>query len=457
MKRFITVLAAAALALMLLPGPASSQSAGSAFYERIVLTDEPDDYAANGGLDIVAVHASEAYSFDFERRTEKDGNTVNFRIEVAALDALVSQTTPRFHLFLDANGSAQNLWVDLVYEGGSGGCQCWTVGSTSAGVTGGMNSTSVSVRIPYSLFGSSVGAELGGVWAATSLGGGEDRVFQDVAPMDNGGLPAGGPETPSPGSTANVTLEGPFPYVQLVPKGSLERFSAEGAAVTYPFQVEPHPQLNGEMVMMFFEIPAGWTVEPSRGSSGANPTGQVTNLNGGTQLGFDVTVSAASFPELGTEAVVNMTLVSTSGAHQTVEMVTSVSGPKLNSSEYQFDLMSPARAEAESTTKLEFRVLLANGSALPAGAAVKVDMMRQGEVVETVPTTADGNGTYIASYAFPSEGEWTADAYISNLRPSPHQEFTIQVESGGVLPGPGLFALLAGVLGAAFLAYRRRT
>lgn len=455
MKRSIAFLAAVATAMVILPAPTAAQSDGSAFFESALLTDTPDDFPGNGGLDVVAVHVFETYSFDFERRQENLGNTVSVRIEVADLSELATPTTPRFHVFATLNDTMQNLWVDLVFEGGTGGCQCWRPGETAAGVSGAINGTSVTMTIPYSLFGLAEGQSIDGVWVATSLGGGEERFYQDVAPMDNGGLPAG-PGTPAtPGGATAITLQGPFPFVELVPKGPLERFSAEGAEVKYPFEVRPHPQLSGEIVIMLFEVPEGWVLEPSRGSGGATPSGQIANLNGGTTLGFDVTVSSDFFPPIGSEANVTMEVVSSSGAHDLFEMVTTVTGPKLNSSEYKFDMLSPPSASAGDTTQLEFSVLTANGSALPSGLAVKVDMMQAGEIVETVPAKGDGNGTFVAEYAFPSEGQWTADVYISNLRPSPHQAFDVNVSGGGLVPGPGVAALFAAAA-VAFLAYRRR-
>ena len=55
---------------------------------------------------------------------------------------------------------------------------------------------------------------------------------------------------------------------------------------------------------------------------------------------------------------------------------------------------------------------------------------------------------------FPSAGTYTVDAYLSNLQPSPHQEFVVNVKGGGMSPGPGPLVVLAALAGAAWVARR---
>lgn len=450
MRRLLTLLLVAVMATMTLPS-VSAQAAGSpAYFERTVLTDTEGDYAGNAALDIVNVYVHERYRFDFEKRQEI-GDAVFFRVEPADLEELPGSITARYHVRAEANGSAHDLWVDVSNNAQTG----IEVSGSAPGVSGDTNSTSVLITVPYDTLGVAAGSTLTGVWAATSTAGGDARLWHDVAPMDNGGLPTGATEPEAPGGAASIAVLGPFPFVTTVPQGPLAKPSAEGAEVKYSFEAVPAPGLSGEIVRYFFESPSGWTIEPSRGSSGADPVGEITGLAAPNPVSFDVTIAATGFPPLGTEAVVTMEMVSASGAHQIFDLVTTVTGPKLNSSEYQFDMLSSANVDAGDTTPLEFRVLLANGSDLSGGLAVKVDMMQAGQIVDTVPTNSTGNGTYVAEYAFPSEGQWTADVYISNLRPSPHQEFTVNVASGGLLPGPGVAALFAAAA-VAFLAYRRR-
>ncbi len=449
MRKLLTLFLFALMATMSLPA-AGAQSTGSpSHFERTVLTDPEGDYTGNEALDIVAVYVHERYRFDFEKRQEI-GDAVFFRVEPAGLDQLPGSLTARFHVRAEANGTAHDLWVDIANSDG----KIQAVGG-APGVSGDTNSTSVFITVPYETLGVEVGSSLTAVWAATSTAGGDTRVWHDVAPMDNGGLLAGPTEPTAPGGAGSAGILGPFPFVTTVPTGALEKPSAEGAGVKYTFQAVPSPGLSGEIVRYFFEFPAGWTVEPSRGTSGSDPVGEITGLAAPNPVSFDVTIAATGFPPLGTEAVVTMEMISASGAHQIFEMVTTVTGPKLNSSEYQFDMLSSINTDTGGTTEMEFRVLLANGSVLPPGLAVKVDMMQAGDIVDTVPTNSTGNGTYVAEYAFPSEGQWTADVYISNLRPSPHKEFTMNVSGGGLLPGPGFAALFAAAA-VAFLAYRRR-
>lgn len=451
MRKILTLLLFALMATMTLPAAAAQSTASPSYFERVVLTDPEGDYTGNEALDLVNVYAHERFRYDFEKR-QAIGDSLFFRIEPAGLDQLPSQVTARFHVHADANGTSHDLWVEVSLNNQQGTVE---VTGSSPGVSGDTNSTSVFLTVPYETLGVAVGSVLTSVWAATSTAGGDTRVWHDVAPMDNGGVLVGPTEPTAPDGAAIVAVLGPYPFVTTVPKSPLAQPSAEGAGVKYTFEAVPAPGLSGEIVRYFFDIPAGWEVDPSRGSSGASPVGEITGLASPNSISFDVTVAATGFPPLGTEAVVTMEMVSASGAHQVFDLVTTVTGPKLNSSEYAFDMLSPASVDAGDTTELEFRVQLANGSALPGGLAVKVDMMQGGEIVDTVPTNSTGNGTYVAEYAFPSEGQWTADVYISNLRPSPHQEFTVNVASGGLMPAPGMAALFAAAA-VALLVYRRR-
>jgi hypothetical protein len=443
-----TVPSLAVATTFLLLSLAVPPAAAEATFDETTVLEDPQDISS-GAMDIRAVHVVERYLFDFDKAEPiSGGDAVFVRFDLENAGDLPTGIPVRYHVFFDAGGQARDYWAEATES-------CSPIAGCSIAVTSNVQAAYNEARgmtlvIPYETAGFSKGDAFEGIWAATAAGTADNPVWQDVAPKENTGPEVQEPAAPS--SSGNYTLAGPYPYVTLQAKEPLTKLSVHGNTVVYRFDLVPAAGISGEIVKIFATPAEGWQVETNRGDR----VSEISNF-GASSAELAVTVSSPLAPAPGETATTTLELVSSSGAHGNVTLVTEVTGPKIDSNAFNFTMLSEASFDKGDNATLSFRVVDALGSA-PAGAKVSFDLLRDGAVVDTVEAESDGNGTFTGHYAFPSEGEWTIDVYIVSMEPSPHAEFVVSVGSGGVLgvPGPGPLALLVALLGILVVVRRRR-
>lgn len=432
--------------------PTATAQAGND--EREVVTDA-EDYPSNGALDIVGVYVNEAARYDFDRRVYL-GNWLNVRIQFRDLGEIntVPGGTIFAHVWVTMNGTAQEFW---------GGAMVPLVSNENepqfveGNVPGRLSQDSLIFEIAYASFDLNVGMMATGVFAASSTNP-DQPVFHDVAPEEGSGAPAGPNPPAAPEGSGSFVLEGPYPYAVLTPTGPLSKLSALGRLVSFGFIVEGGVGVSGEHVRIYFVVPPEWSLDPSRGDvTPAGPVGEITNLGEGQSLEFRADVTAKAIVAVNSTYTILMEMVSDRGAHQLFTLTITVTEPRFESPDYNFTLLSAPEATAGEPATLEIGLTDASGAPLTEGQGA-IDFFKDGRLIETATGPIDANGTFTVTYSFPSDGTWMADAYLASMDPAPHRVFTIEVGSGGALgvPGPGLGALLAAVLGLALALRRRR-
>jgi hypothetical protein len=419
--------------------------------ERVVLEDPEDQ--ANGALDLTALYTSETFAFDPERR-ELVGDLHHLRLEPRALAEIPLNTLVRYQVGFTHQDAQHTLWVDVQYPVCTDKCPDRpNVVDKNAQVA--VLTDSIAFTVPYAELGMAVGDEVAGVHAATAVRSGDQFVWQDVAPRDDGNAPHG-PEAPvAPSTSPAFLLQGPYPFIHAEPKGPLQRFSVDGEEVRYAFQVTAADGVQGEIVYFVFESPEAWGVKASHGGSGTNPLGLLTNFGSESSVEFSASVYARLPPERGQVDTTRMHMVSSSGAHEVFDLVAEVTGPRIVDPAYAFDLSVPDGLVRDQEATLAVHVTHEDQPLAPP-ARVSVDIYRTGRYMDTVPTVPADAGVFEVAYRFDGHGTWTVEPFVASLRPSPHAAFDVEVDKGGIagVPGPGLLAALAALGGA--LALRRR-
>lgn len=451
MTRFLPLALAGALllgGLLALAGPASA--AKPAYFESVVAKDTANDFGSNGALDIVAVHFAEKYRFNKDDRTGE--YVLVIRWELRAISDHPCGTTARYEATFTSGGQARNLYAGMTSTPGTGNEGCRLTAADGSGTVK-LNDTSISLTIPAKSIGLAPNATVTGICARSAVMApapvGQPQ-YQDLVPFDNSNAPMSAcPTTGLP----SYTGKGIFPYVTAVAPDGLFRYSVNGAEVEFSLQVASHPAISGDQINVYFDIPDGWSVAPSQGTTGSSPVGSFTGGSGGTPRPFSFTVSNTQGASVGDTAQIGAAIISDTGGLVNLTALVEVSGEKIEDPSITVTLLSPGPFKAGQTS--EVRVSFGYGNDTIVGEQVKLDLMQGTKRLSTFVATEKGNGTYSALVQFPGAGTYTLDAYLSSLTPSPHQSFTVQVEkSGGLLPAPGLWSLILLLTGAALL--RRR-
>lgn len=423
------------------------------FFETTVVKDAPGDYLSNSALDLVAVHVSEKYAFDVDKRVGHDIVTVRF--EVASVRGVACQTEIRFELFFKGASNATHVFGGLTTYAllGNSSYRCQPRGVPGSGpVVIDPAGLGVTVRVPAASLGVVPGMVLSGLYAQSSLRVGNEFVVQDIAPWDNRNLPHTG--NPPSAGLATYVANGSFPFFSVYPTGPLKQYSVGGQEVKYEFDFVSHPALGNDLLRIFFQYPDGWSVSPSLGQPGPPPVGVLSGGPGGELRPFAFRVWADKPVDESDAAAVVMEAISDSGGHAIVTTTTAVSGSRIVDPALIFSLLTPGPFESEGTSLLRFSILSISGGPVDARAAVDVSS-------ERIPiTSADadsvGGGVYEVATEFPRAGQYTIDVYLPDLKPSPHQEFELTVESRGRgAPGPEASYLIV-AFGLGFLMVRRR-
>lgn len=422
------------------------------FFETTVVQDTPGDYQENQALDLLAVHLAEKYAYDVDEKTGQDILTTRF--EVASVRDVVCETEIRFELFFRGASNATRVYAGLTtYPPLGGSYRCQPRGVAGSGpVFVDAKGRGVTVQVPVSILGIVPGTALSGLYAQSSLRVGDEFVVQDVAPWDNGNLPYAG--NPPVAGLPSYVANGTFPFFSVEPLDALEQTSVGGEEVKYEFHLVSHPALIDDLIRIMFHHPEGWSVSPSLGEPGPPPVGVLSGGGGGEPRAFAFRLRADGPANEGEAALVVMEAISDSGGHVRVATTTTVSGPKIVDPMLSFSLLTPGPFTAGETSLLRFGLVdLGRGVFDPR---VVVDVLKDGAPIASVAAEPSGEGVFEAAITFPTEGRYMIDVYLAHLRPSPHQEFEVSVESsGGRVPGPGAWALLIVLSLTLWLAGRR--
>lgn len=443
---------------MLLLVPAAGAEATPRPDERVLFEDPADQ--PTGAYDILAAYVSEAFLVDFESADrEMIGDAFAVRIQVEEMSSYPYNTVVRYYVFFEHGGQQHATWVTVerpCTSTSNEDCLDPAVNRSAGGpgASGSVTSDGVLVTIRDAEFGMAPGSQIDSLWVATALQNPASEVWQDVAPRDDAGAPAGAEQPGTPTGAADFVLAGPFPYVTAEPLTPLSRDSVDGEEVRYEFHIASHEEFSGELVWILFETEEDWRVNPSHGGSAADPVGFLANL-GPNPVRFAAGVYATQPPERGSVNVARMHVVSSSGAHQVHELSTKVTGPFIEDPAFAFELVEEPRAQEGRLKSFHFQVLQ-DGEPASGNIRVNVDVYRNGRFLGTETTEPKGDGTYLLQYVFEGSGEWRLDAFVANFRPAPYASFDIEVSEDRIpgVPAAGLLAALAAVLIGA--AARRR-
>lgn len=427
------------------------------FFEAVVVEDIEGDYLApgNGVLDIVGVHVSEKFAYDPDRRAG-DFEYV-FRFQLREL-TMACPARIRLDVNFKVDGDSKPPIFARIMTPSTGDAACQVLPDGGSGpVTIVRGLASVEVAVPQSSLGVASGIAGANLTAFTAQSfqlvdeGGQNRVSHDVAPHDNQNAPSN--TLPTTGLKSYTSI-GVFPFVTVAPVTPLERYSVNGGEVKYIFQFISHPDLSDDAIRVLFTIPEGWQLSPSQGTTGANAEGQLTGGSAGQPRDFAFTASSNGLVNEGETYDIFMTVITQSGGHVFVPTRTTISGPRISDPNYTFELLTPSGLVAEESNEIRFSVGTALGPL--EGARLSIDISKPGGAHQTVDATSVGNGTYKAVYTFPAEGTYILDVYVSSLKPSPHQEFTVEVGGGSAFASGLAWLGALTALGAAFLRRRPR-
>jgi hypothetical protein len=457
----LLILTAAALA-----ATPSHATPGSLFNERLILED-PEDQTL-GGLDLVAVFATESYGFN-PKSFEHKGHVLTLRLVPRDFSQFPANTPVRYTVYTDTGGEVRAFWVQL-YANCSpppGECNPIPILQDSS-VPAEVNGTSVRMKIALSLFGALDADGLGltrltNVWAATSTfhastSETERTLWHDVAPRDDDGqLPSTTLEPPE--NPVDLELEGPFPYATATPLGRhapgriplITAYSALGQEVRHTFEVSVHPKVTEEIVYFTFDLAENWTANPNRGPGGFTPLGMLTNVKPGQTLQFDVGFSATQPVDVGDIVLIRMHMISSQGAHAMYDIKTIITRDRYDSPDHVFTIDGPRDLARGQTGRYTITVTDADGRML-SGLALAADLKLDQRVRNTLTAQAQEDH-YVLDWTPTQNGAWTLDVHILGLKPSPHATHSTQVHSPAGAPGPEA-GLLLGVL--ALWAWRRR-
>lgn len=430
--------------------PTVSAAATPQFFETVVVEDTDGDFEGRGWVDIVAVYVGEKFGFDPEKRILK-GNHALFRFELAAIQPLTCSVVYRYDVEFMVDGAAKNATATMSTSAPSTGQDSCSL-KPGAGTQ--IIGNSLVTAVPSDSLGIMPGSVISEVWAHSSIVGPAGLITQDVAPFDNAN--AASPSATKPGGTLlSYTAVGVYPFLRVVPLTPTEQYSVNGGEVEYAFQFFSHEAISNDNIRVRFEIPDGWTLSPSRGTTGADPEGQLSGGSAGSPVEFTFTTSATGIVNEGDVANIVMHVIADSGGYERINTITTVSGAKITDANLTFDLASKGPFKAEDASTIRFSA--SHPTIDLAGQALSIDVYQGTRRITTLTAKDVGAGVYEVQYSFPDAGEYRLDVYISSMKPSPHQEFTVSVEKGGLAPGPGfLTILLVGLLGAAGYLRRNR-
>lgn len=457
----LTLLVAAAFA-------AAPTEAGSPkeFFELSVTTDEPEDYAANGALDIEGVHMTERFLYDSGNRSGHE--IVQFRIQLRERDQIKNlppQETNGTGVVLQpieytvgfkADGKETTKTVVLTQRclisappGGSG-LDCNKFPPTVPKPHRTTSQGGVVLVLNRTDEGLAAGTVISDVWAASALVTGEQRTYHDVVPGDNADQPHGSAAPAPETSPTPFALTGTFPFLTMELLSSTQQYVVPGGTTSFVVKFRTHEAIpNGvDHIYVDFQAPASWRFEGNLGND-------FITTGGGQEIEYEVTVKAPPFAKAGEELPIRMdATMSSMGGHQTAALNVRVTGTRVEAPEYTFNLLTPGPFKAEAPSLLRWEV--AHEGVPLERFGIAVDFLFNGKVIDrAIPATEKEPGVYEATYTFTSGGAWTADVYVAELEPAPHATFAVTVASadGGLLPG---FGLLGAWMALGLAAWRRR-
>ncbi|MBI2077632.1 MAG: hypothetical protein HYT80_04560 [Euryarchaeota archaeon] len=442
------------LAFLCLPQGVTAQAK---FYETVLVVDEPEDFA-QPALDLSGVYAKEVYPYDSILQSARD--LIVIRVQPQNLDGSSSclvyaaQFTTqvcsmRYDVHFEANGQPQSLFVQFGPQAGNP--RCCPIEDQKGEVR--FDQNSALFFLDREALGLAAGTQITKLYATSELVKGDQRQKGDRAPGDNENLPYDQkPELASEFAPPYV-VRGTYEFFTVEVVDGLVRNSIGGQQVKFSFKIAPTAGVVDDTVRVRFDRHAGWSVTPSRGTTGADPTGLITGISAGTSVPFDFSIAANDIVEEGDLAPIGVHFHSASEGHVFMVATVRVTGNVVEDPNYVFRLQDSGPFRAGEAAVIRFDLVDAQGQAR-VGLPIDVAFLRDGRRVATLAATPV-EGAYEAAYEFPSGGMWTIDASVRGLAPAPHAAFAVRVEDGGNAPGLA-GPLLLGTLVAVAVASRRR-
>jgi hypothetical protein len=448
-----------AIVVGLILGMSPAQAKGPLFFEKILIKDDANDFQ-NGALDLDNVYLSEIYAFDEENNVASD--RVVLRIETTAFGDLqecqaqhpygyVETCQVRYDAHFRVAGADKDLFAIIDPPMGA---TCCKVNRSNTAV--GFDPAGVKLILDRTALGLFPGLTIDHLYVTSSLVAGPPARPQqqagDRAPGANNNLPydqASGIDTLF---AEPFTLAGTYEFFTIEARDGLHRDSVGGQSVRWDFKIAPTAGVREDTIRIRFDVPKGWSVSPSRGSTGLEPKGLLTGLSEGTIADFALTASANDLVNEGDQVSILMRVYSSSQGFKMVPLTVRVTGAAIDSPDYVFHWGDIGGLKAGRDSHLRFQILDRLGQAR-LGLPVEVDFLQQGRRVATVPAVADDGG-YRVDYAFPSAGTWTVDAKVLRLEPHPHGALTIEVAKSAGAPGLGWLLVVGVLVGTAATARR---
>lgn len=441
------------VALLLVPTNVSAQPA---FYETVLVVDEPDDFP-QGALDIKGLFVKEVYPYDSIEGKGRD--LVVIRLEPRSLPdssqcfvaaAQVSQQvcSIRYDIHFEVAGHPHSQFVKFGPQGSAP--RCCPIEESSGAVA--FNQSSVLFLLDRVDVGLVPGAAITKLYATSAFVRGDQTQKGDRAPGNNDNLPYDQRPEISNEFAPPYQVRGTFPFFDVEVLDGLVRNSVGGQQVKFSFKIKPTSGVVDDTIRVRFDTPEGWSITPSRGTTGADPTGLITGISAGMAVAFDVSASANDIVNEGDLAPIGVHFHSASEGHVFMIATVRVTGSYIEDADYAFQVRDSGPFEAGSTATLRFSIL---DDALEPRAGLPVDAVfsKANRRVATVPAEPKGE-SYEATYTFPSPGTWNVILALRGPTPAPHTAFTVEVEGQGGAPGIGLPVTL-GLLALAALASRR--
>lgn len=428
MSRRVCMLSAALLLLI----PAGS--AHPDFFETPIL-DDPADYGAQPGLDVVSLGHWTTYYYDAQNKVHR-GFYLN--VCVGFLDLTAAEGV-RVHLFATINGTMREFWADVGFVGAK-------VVIVDRNTNASANQTSVTFNLPFNETSLAEGVPVSDLFVATSTNQKEglttegpfNRIFHDVMPFDNENKPSVYPVPPE--LRGSIVVAKPWPFFRLDPSAPLPVYIGPRDEAQFRILFTPAEGLKDDVVRFFPTMTAGWNLSSSfqyLGPFGDQPR----------EVSFSLGHDNATVGETGTAVI---RAISNRGGYQTFELNANVISPQLWAPE-RF-LFVPAAPIVGRDETLRVQVLRADGS--PASdSAVVWELRYDGALVATHQTMTDADGVATLAYVFDRPGRWTLAVSLANESPAPLAEFGFEVVSPSV-PLAGGWSVAAIV--AALVLGRRR-
>lgn len=438
-----TVLAPLAVFALLAAAPPVVSAPAPKYYETQLIVDTEGDYVTNGALDIAAVYVSERYVYNDTDKSGKD--VVHFRVNVTKLDDIGLLATPNiggiapapipgepvdvrveyivnYTLFNIINYTFNaTVKVTCTFSTGGSVRECTDPTANAPNFVPSDKSGVIIVVDPARVF-LRPGINITKPFAVSALlNVNNTKTYQDLAPKDNQNVPTGATVAPE-AFGSDYTLRGTYPFLTASLTGPASQFAVAGGKATFAAVLNVDANLTGadSIAVNFLGAPAGWDVSTTLGE-------KFDLTGGGRQIAYEFEVMAPTTAKEGDRATLVLDAVLlVAGGHARLTTITVVSPPRVDLPAYAFELQPPPALKEKKQATLAVKILK---DGLPfERAGTGADFLLGGQKVGSAEGNYTKDGLYEFGFTFPKKGNWTMDAYVSELKPSPHKSFFLDVK-----------------------------